>query len=751
MKIVNRKYVFVAALSCFFLVTGICLAVNSELTHHRSSADFLKGETENTTIESTGTISLARKTNRLHLGNILKNVWAINTIVSDNQANLYLGTSPNGDIIKYSDGTVTKIYPQSSDIPETIIAADDVSDPNASDAGQPFTNEHIFAMAIDSSNRLLAAVSGDNCRLLRFDGNGDFSTIFQQVGINYIFAITIDSNGNIYLGTGPKGKIYRLDPTGKNPTVIYDSRETSIMSLAIGDDGSIYAGSDKKGIIYKINPDDLKVTVLFDSEQTEITSMLLDQEGNLYVAATSADIPKTKSKSNAISAAASAGRPETDSKKEQTTEKPTDSVTLNIANSSKKKKSSQSAEGDQPKRGKPTKDASYIYRIDPQGFVTNVFSEKAVFFSMVRQDEKILLGTGNNAQLFSINPTTEEKSITYEDKQAAQITAMLTLEDDVYIGTSNPPKLIKLESSFADKGTYISDLIDAHQPSKWGKLQIDASIPAGCKVLLSAHSGNVKDPNDPTFSLWTEPVSITDPTQLTCPTGRFCQYKLILKTNDENETPIIRQVSLAHVIPNLPPRVRSVKVTGPESKTNTGKFKISFNADDDNKDKLTYKIDFRKIGRGNWIELKDKLSTNKYTWDTRTIEDGRYEIRITADDSKSNTTATTLTGSRISDPFVADNTPPVIERAVRKTDDSAITLQLSIRDEFTIIGALSYTVDSNKDFTATIPDDLIYDTTYEEFTVTVADLDPGEHVIALKVSDDIGNTIYKTYEVHITE
>ena len=37
------------------------------------------------------------------------------------------------------------------------------------------------------------------------------------------------------------------------------------------------------------------------------------------------------------------------------------------------------------------------------------------------------------------------------------------------------------------------------------------------------------------------------------------------------------------------------------------------------------------------IQLKDKLETDSYQWDTKTIEDGRYELRITASDEKSNT------------------------------------------------------------------------------------------------------------------
>ena len=49
----------------------------------------------------------------------------------------------------------------------------------------------------------------------------------------------------------------------------------------------------------------------------------------------------------------------------------------------------------------------------------------------------------------------------------------------------------------------------------------------------------------------------------------------------------------------------------------------------------------------------------------------------------------------------------------------------------------------------TLPDDMVYDTTVEDFTILIKDLEAGEHVIALQISDDIGNTMYKTFEVDI--
>ena len=110
------------------------------------------------------------------------------------------------------------------------------------------------------------------------------------------------------------------------------------------------------------------------------------------------------------------------------------------------------------------------------------------------------------------------------------------IEGDVYIGTANPARLVLLSSDYASEGTYVSGLIDAGQPAKWGKLQIDADVPRGCKVLVASRSGNVKDVNDPTFSEWTEQAEIVEPIQLRCPLGRFCQYKLTLQTPEGAQT-----------------------------------------------------------------------------------------------------------------------------------------------------------------------------------------------------------------------
>ena len=269
---------------------------------------------------------------------------------------------------------------------------------------------------------------------------------------------------------------------------------------------------------------------------------------------------------------------------------------------------------------------------------------------------------------------------------------------------------------------------------------------------MASRSGNVKDVNDPTFSDWTELVEVTEPIQLRCPLGRFCQYKLVLQSEDGQKSPLVREIAVASTVPNLAPKVESVSVSRIEAANKTGTFKISYKAKDDNGDKLIYKIDFRKIGRTNWIELKDKLKAGSFEWDGKTVEDGRYEVRITASDERSNTTTTKLTGSRISEAVVVDNTGPVINVELRasikegKKFKKSVTMKLKVVDELSAIGELHYTVDSNADWIGVVPDDLVYDTTDEDFTIVIEDLEPGEHIIAVRVSDDVGNTTYKTFE-----
>jgi hypothetical protein len=746
------------------LLTANCSAVTSRIIKHKSMDDFSKGKTQDTVINSRGNITLAGATQVLTED--FNNVWIINSIVQTRDGFIYIGTSPNGQIYRYKNGK-TECIPLPKQLTEEPNEPDKINEPNEPNkpkepnepnepnkpknvtARKHLQNLHIFRLSLDASGRVLAGVSGNKCCLIRLDGK-NFETIFEPNDASYIFAIKLDKNGNIFLGTGPKGKIWRLDSKGKNPQLIYTCKDKNVLSLAAGPDGILYAGTDTRGLIYKIEPDKKTASVIYDSNEDEITDLLLDNKGNLYAAATSYKSIKTQFKEESDLKSFAPGRPENKESQEGPFEESSagEGISLKIANTGSDNKSAESPKlPENLERGRESS-ASHIYKIDPNGFVTDIFSRTAVFFTIYMQNDKLLVGTGNKAQIFSISPQTEIETLIYEDQIASQVTDIIGAGSDVYFCTANPPKLILLKSKYAVKGSFESALIDAGQPAHWGKLQLDADIPDKTKVLLSARSGNVEDVNDTTFSQWTEPLKITTPVDLTVPLGRFCQYKLILEGNADS-TPVIREVAAAFAIPNLAPKVTEVTVAKSDKKVSPGVFKIDFDAEDENDDQLIYKIDFRKMGRSGWIKLKDELDKPTFEWDSRTVEDGIYEIRVTASDELSNNQSTKLTGSRISDPVTVDNTAPVIESHKLQASAAKAVLELKIKDQYSVIESLSYTINSNEKWISTLPIDGIFDTTQEDFTITITDLKPGRHVLAVRISDVEANTMYKTFDIEI--
>ena len=101
---------------------------------------------------------------------------------------------------------------------------------------------------------------------------------------------------------------------------------------------------------------------------------------------------------------------------------------------------------------------------------------------------------------------------------------------------------------------------------------------------------------------------------------------------------------------------------------------VGYTSSDDNNDKLVYEIEYRKAGRSGWVLLKEDFLGVKLDWNTNTVEDGRYEVRVTASDRLNNTTATALTVSRISEQFVVDNSAPEIKSSDILIENDTVTV-----------------------------------------------------------------------------
>lgn len=709
--------------------SGMLFAASSALITHSAGSDFAKGKIDRVVIDSNGTIRLAYQTDELVSREQFQDVWAVYCALATAADTVYVGTGPNGTVFKITGTEVQTLWPQT-----------DTPAPSSDNVPR---NEHVYAIARDVADRLLIAVSGAKGYLVRLDPKP--TVVFEHPDVQYIYAIALTSDHSIFLATGPKGHLFKLDPFCQSAEIIYTVPEKNILSLALAGQ-FVYAGTDQKGIIYKIDSAAKTASVVYDADQTDIQALLLDSQGVLYAAAASVQSAEPQPRAGLLMLTKPAGRPDTDANTVTATPPPT----LNAPSAEK------SAAEASPQRpvATPTpppaptaKGASQVYRIDINGFVQPVFTENVVFYAMIWFDDKLWLATGNNGRLFAFDPRTEEKLIAYEDTLSGQISALSALGNRLYAGLSNPARLVRVSQQYHRQGVYESPLVDAGQPALWGKLQVEATLPDGCQVMVSCRSGNINDLASPTLSAWTEPVALDKPVDLTCPVGRFMQYRLTLNTSDPIQTAVVRRVVVSYTVPNLPPQVTAVRVSRTKDKTKPGVFEITWDAQDPNRDELTYKIEFRRLGRTGWIQIKDQLTQPRYEWDSRTVEDGRYELRITADDSKSNSPAETLTASRISDMVVVDNTPPTIDNLQVQADGNRATVQVKVVDALSAINRLSWTLNSNDQWTLQLPTDRVYDTTEEMFVFEVADLKDGQNVLAIMAIDEAGNTAIRTVEI----
>ena len=63
---------------------------------------------------------------------------------------------------------------------------------------------------------------------------------------------------------------------------------------------------------------------------------------------------------------------------------------------------------------------------------------------------------------------------------------------------------------------------------------------------------------------------------------------------------------------------------------------FTWRAEDANGDALAYDVDYRKVGDSRWRALRKGLEDPVLTWDTATVPNGRYLIRVVASDSPAN-------------------------------------------------------------------------------------------------------------------
>ncbi len=176
------------------------------------------------------------------------------------------------------------------------------------------------------------------------------------------------------------------------------------------------------------------------------------------------------------------------------------------------------------------------------------------------------------------------------------------------------------------------------------------------------------------------------------------------------------------------------------------KWRQSGPAHDDNDDELKYSVYFRGENQKDWLLLKDNLDQRFYSWDTTSMPDGSYYLKIVASDAPSNPPELALKAERESERFEVDNATPTIGKIessptgmnADRSKGISYDFQFTASHPTNSIEKAQYSVDGGEWILAR-PTNGISDYKTETYAFTVRDLSPGEHTIAVRAYDRFEN------------
>jgi hypothetical protein len=196
--------------------------------------------------------------------------------------------------------------------------------------------------------------------------------------------------------------------------------------------------------------------------------------------------------------------------------------------------------------------------------------------------------------------------------------------------------------------------------------------------------------------------------------------------------------------------VRNVRVKSKPDDPNRAHvtaLSLLWDVDNPDDDKLRYRVHVRREGQTHWQPLlrdHELLEQSDYNWETRSIPDGYYRVRVEVSDDASNPEPYVASAEAISAPVLVDNrAPEILELRYAGGQLSGRAL-----DALGPISQLELAIDTGL-YRPFFPADDLLDTRDERFRVDLSKLAPGTHTLAVRASDAAQNVTTAALEVSV--
>jgi hypothetical protein len=168
-----------------------------------------------------------------------------------------------------------------------------------------------------------------------------------------------------------------------------------------------------------------------------------------------------------------------------------------------------------------------------------------------------------------------------------------------------------------------------------------------------------------------------------------------------------------------------------------GLRQIRWEAGDPNDDTILAELAFRRTDESEWKKFAEDVEGSSWTFNSNGVPDGEYVVRVTVTDKRANP-YDEKTASRVSEPFVVDNTAPFFRDMQSRRDGEKIRITGTLADETSDVVRLEYSVDGD-DWMDQPSADGIFDSRTEGIDAKVDVEGAKEHSILLRGMDLAGN------------
>ncbi len=563
---------------------------------------------------------------------------------------------------------------------------------------EPFakTGELLVSSLAFGAGGALYAGTLPNGRIYRIETKtGKVERFSEPKGAKHVWALHFDAKRRkLIAATGPEGKVFAADSAGR-ATEIHKADASHVMALAGDSKGTVFAGTSDDALVLRLEPSG-QVSVVHDFPGNEITAIDY-RNGELAVTANQfKSAPGSQFKPSAGGASGGAPRPAT----------------------------------------RPRPGSGQVWRVDGSGRAEQLLARKDTHFTSVQWggDGAIYVGGGSKGRVFRVE--NDASYSIWADVEERQVLGLDMRSKQPSFVTGDSAALYRVRPSKRRDAVWTSKALDAKFSSTWGRLDWRGRG----RFVFQTRSGNTKEPGD-TWSPWSKDIKA--PARISSPPARFVQVRAKLPNDASAE---LRAVQVFYLPQNQRARVSNVRGSRPPLKRGeairkppppTTLLNLTWKVDNTDLDKLRYRIAYREERQPTWRTMfkEDTVVTEpKYTWDTGSIPDGYYVVRVEASDEKSNPQDLTLRATALSEPIRVDNHPPRIDKLVLRKG----RLEAAVVDALGPIARAQLSVDGGP-WHDVFPADGLLDGPREAFSLKLGPLTPGSHIVALRAFDAAGN------------